>query len=74
MSVIVEEGLRRLCNVARGLEWERSRCVMEEWSRKLCRSGYSATVRHEVIRAALEKWDKMCASEDTGERPIHRPR
>ena len=39
MSVLVEEGLRRLRNHTRGLEWERSRKVMEDWSRKLRRSG-----------------------------------
>ena len=47
---------------------------MERWSRKLRRSGYPATVRHQVIKTALEKWDKMCEDEDAGVRPIHRPR
>ena len=37
MAVLVEEGLR---NHTRGLEWERSRKVMEDWSRKLWRSGH----------------------------------
>ena len=74
MAVLVEEGVRRLRNTSRWLEWERSRIVMEMWSRKLRRSGYPATVRHQVIRTALEKWDKMCQEEDAGVRPIHRPR
>ena len=74
MAVLVEEGVRRLRNASRGLEWERSRVVMERWSRKLRRSGYPATVRHQVIKTALEKWDKMCEDEDAGVRPIHRPR
>merc|ERR1712016_544155 len=43
MAVLVEEGVRRLRNASRGLEWERSRVVMERWSRKLRRSGYPAT-------------------------------
>ena len=30
MAVLVEEGVRRLRNHSRGLEWERSRQVMEE--------------------------------------------
>ena len=54
LAVLVEEGLRRLRNHTRGLEWERSRKVMEDWSRKLRRSGYPATMRHEVIKAALQ--------------------
>ena len=74
LSVLVEEGLRRLRNHSRGLEWERSRKVMEDWSRKLRRSGYPATMRHEVIKAAVDKYEKMCMEEDEGVRPIHRPR
>ena len=73
-SVLVEEGLRRLRNHSRGLEWERSRKVMEDWSRKLRRSGYPATMKHEVIKAAVDKYEKMCMEEDEGVRPIHRPR
>ena len=74
MSVLVEEGVRRLRNHSRGLEWERSRQVMEDWSRKLRRSGYPTTMRHEVIKAAVDRYEKMCVEEDEGVRPIHRPR
>ena len=74
MSVLVEEGVRRLRNHTRGLEWERSRQVMEDWSRKLRRSGYPATMRHEVIKAAVDRYERMCVEEDEGVRPIHRPR
>ena len=45
-----------------------------KWSRKLRWSGYPATRRHEGIKAAYEKFDKMCEDEDEGVRPIHRPR
>ena len=74
MSVLVEEGLRRLRNCSRGLDPEVSRKVMAKWSRKLQRSGYPFTVRHEVIKTACEKWERMCQEEDRGGRPIHRPR
>ena len=53
MSVLVEEGLRRLRNNSRGLEWESSRKVMEKWSHKLRRSGYPESVRHEVKRQTV---------------------
>ena len=66
LAVLVEEGLRRLRNHTRGLEWERSRKVMEDWSRKLRRSGYPATMRHEVIKAAVDRYKKMCMEEDEG--------
>ena len=74
MAVLVEEGLRRLRNHSRGLDWERSRAVMAAWAKKLRRSGYPATVRHQVIVTALERWDKMCEEVDKGVRPVHRPR
>ena len=72
LSVMVEEGVRRLRNHSRGLEWERKRTVMEEWSRKLRRSGYPHSFRHQVIQAAVRKWDAMFKVEDEGGRPIYR--
>ena len=74
MAVMVEEGLRRLRNTSRRLDSEKSRKVMANWSRKLRRSGYPVTVRHEVIKTASEKWLRMCEEEDAGGRPIFRPR
>lgn len=74
LSVMVEEGVRRLRNNSQGMDWETIRSMMEEWSRKLRRSGYPETFRHQVIKAALDKWTKMCKTEDEGGRPIHRPR
>ena len=74
MSVLVEEGLRRLRNCSRGLESEVRRRVMTAWAMKLKRSGYPATTRHQVIREAVAKFEKMCEVEDSGGRPIHRAR
>ena len=53
LSVMVEEGVRRLRNHSRGLAWEKRRKVMEDWSRKLKRSGYPPTFRHQVVKAAV---------------------
>ena len=47
---------------------------MSEWSQKLRRSGYPATIRHQVIKTAVEKYDNMCEDEDKGIRPVHRSR
>ena len=57
MLVLVEEGLKRLRNNSRGMEWEISKKVMEKWSHKLRRSGYLEYVRHEVIKTACENYD-----------------
>ena len=74
MSVLVEEGLRRLRNSSRGLDGEVRRRVMTSWAMKLKRSGYPATTRHQVISEAVKKFHKMCEVEDKGRRPIHRAR
>ena len=39
MAVLVEEGLRRMRNCSRRLEWSVRKTIMEEWARKLRRSG-----------------------------------
>ena len=56
------------------MEWERKRKVMEEWSYKLKGSGYPHSFRHQVLKAAVEKWDVMRRVEDNGGRPIYRSR
>ena len=47
---------------------------MEDWARKLKRSGYPATVRHQVVKEALCKYEKMCKVEEEGGSPVHRAR
>ena len=74
MSVLVEEGLRRLRNCSRGLDACVRRRVMTAWAMKLKRSGYPETVRHQVITEAVRKFEKMCKEEDEGGRPVHRAR
>ena len=74
MSVLVEEGLRRLRNCSRGLDESVRRRVMRAWAMKLRRSGYPETVRHQVISESVRKFQKMCNEEDRGGRQIHRAR
>ena len=74
LSVMVEDGMRMLRNNSRVLDWESRRRVMEAWSRKLQRSGYPATFRHQVIKAAVLKWERICKDEYDGVRPIRRAR
>ena len=50
MSVIVEEGLRRMRNCSRVMDPRVTKEVMERWARKLQRSGYPASVRHQAIK------------------------
>ena len=48
--------------------------ILEEWARKLKRGGYSATVRHQVVKEALCKYEKMCKVEEKEGRPVNRVR
>ena len=72
LAVLVEEDVCRLRNQSRVLEWEVSRNCMEEFARKLKRSGYAATVRHQVVETALRRWRRMSREEDEGVRPVGR--
>ena len=74
MSVLVEEGVRRMRNCSRTLDVGQRRSIMEDWARKLKRSGYAAIVRHQVVKEAIEKFERMCKTEDDGGRQIHRAR
>ena len=56
------------------MDYERSWQVMEEWCRKLRRSGYTVTIRHEVIKSASDRFHRMCTEEDAGVGPILRSR
>ena len=77
ISVLVEEGVRRMRNCSRRLgddDWRVRSKVLEGWSMKLKRSGYQATTRHQVLKAAVERWEQLCKVEDEAGRPIHRVR
>ena len=71
---MVEEGMRRLRNHSKGLDWQKIRRCMEKWAGKLKKSGYPETFRHQVVKAAVEKWRNMCKVEEEGGRPMYRPR
>ena len=73
-AVLVEEGLRRMRNCSRGLDGQVVRSVMKRWAMKLRRSGYPQTVRHQVIKESMEKYERMCEVEDSGGRQVHRAR
>ena len=67
LTVIVEEGVGRLRNHSRVLEWEASRRCMEEFAMKFKkRSGYPPTIRHQVVESTPRRWRRMCREEDEG--------
>jgi hypothetical protein len=74
IAVMVEEGVRRLRNHSQGMDSQACKECMVKWAKKLKRSGYPATFRHQVISAALGRWRRLCSDAEKGVRPIHRPR
>ena len=58
LSLVVEDGVRRMRNGSQGMDWKERRGIMEEWARKLRRNGYPDTVRHQVVNGALRQSDK----------------
>ena len=71
---MVEGGVRRLRNHSTGLESQEVKKCMVKWAKKLRRSGYPVSFRHQVITASLGRFRRLVTDEENGVRPIHRPR
>ena len=66
--------MRRLRNTKREIPWERKTEILSEFSHKLMVSGYNERFRYDVIKSAVEGYDKQCRWADAGTVPLHRPR
>jgi hypothetical protein len=74
IAVMVEEGVRRLRNHSQGMESQATKKCLVKWAKKLRRSGYPVTFRHQVITAAVGRFRRLVQDEVDGIRPVHRPR
>ena len=74
MAVLHREGVRRLLNMDRLHPWSEVVETLNNYSKKLERSGYSASTRADVLRASIQTYRKMRKEEDTGKRPLYRSR
>ena len=74
MTVLTQEGLRRLLNCSRTLPWDAKAHHLTEFSKRLQFSGYDQQFRYHVIASALNAYDCLRKKEDDGERPLYRPR
>ena len=66
MSVLVEEGMRRMRNCAGGLESQVRRRVMTAYAKKLRRSGWPTTTRHQVMKEVGPCWRTIVRDPSTG--------
>jgi hypothetical protein len=73
MSVIIEEGLIRMRICSIGMDRKVTKEVMERWARKLQRSGYPASVRHQAIKEAIQarEWQKAARRLDKETKPAN---
>ena len=72
---LVQEGVRRLVNTRRQLDWDTIKTdILSEFSWAMKISGYSEKFRLDVIKAAIVTYERRCARADAGIAPLHRPR
>ena len=72
---LVQEGVRRLLNTRRQLDWDTIKAdILTEFSWALKISGYSEKFRLDVIQDAIVTYERRCARADAGLAPLHRPR
>ena len=54
MAVLHREAVRRMLNMDKDHSWEEVTSVLNKYSRKLERSGYSSSTRADIIRSAIQ--------------------
>ena len=74
IAVIVEEGIRRLRNHSQGLESQATKKCLVKWARKLRQSGSPVYFTHQVIIAAIGRFQRLVQDEVNGVSPVPRPR
>ena len=73
-NCLIQEGVRRLRNTSRELDWKVKAEILSEFSFKMLRSGYDSKFRLEIIQAAVGCYEKQCDLADRNVRPLHRLR
>ena len=74
-SVHTQEVLRRMMNSSKRLDWkEETAPVVTEYMRRMKVAGYGERYRRDVLRHALNIFDKKWEDDRNGKRPIFRPK
>ena len=74
MAVLHREAVRRMLNMDKDHSWEEVTSVLNKYSRKLERSGYSSSTRADIIRSAIQTYKRMRKEDRENKRPLYRPR
>ena len=73
-TALTQYGLRILRNTKPEIEWKLRANMLSEFSERMRDSGYGEKFRMEILSSILRGWDKMTKRQETGGRPINRPR
>ena len=71
---LTQEGIRILRNTSLELPWHVAAGHLSHLSSRMRASGYEEQFRLEVIKSAVEGFNKMVEAEKSGGRPVNRPR
>ena len=71
---MTQEILRVLRNCSRRLPWSEVCAHVETYLARMQYSGYHRRFRTEVVRSALNAYDKMVERDEEGVEPLYRPR
>ena len=72
--IITQEILRVLLNCSKLLSWEITTKHINEMLKRVQYSGYSKKFRFEVVKSALNGYEKIVEAENNQERPMYRPK
>ena len=72
--IITQEILRILLNCSKLLSWEITTKHINEMLKRIQYSGYSKKFRFEVVKSALNAYEKIVEAEKNQERPMYRPK
>ena len=73
-TVLTQEILRILMNCSKHLPWKQVSKHVEEYCARMQFSGHSRKMRGQVVRSALNAYDKIREKDERGEVPMYRPR
>ena len=73
-TTLTQEGIRILKNTSLELPWEVAASHLSNLSNRMKASGYSEVFRLQIIKSAVDGFNKMVEVERKGGRPLNRPR
>ena len=73
-TILTQEVLRILLNCSRELSWETVVGHVNDMMLRLQYSGYGQEFRTEVVRSALNSYNRLMELDASGKKPLYRPR